>query len=347
MRHVAQISEELLSAGAHIRVAAPASVTASLGELPWTEVPIAASPGPGDLRAWARLRAAAAGADVVHAHGLRAGAFAVLAARSRVRRPRVVVTLHNRPVGGMRVQRVAHALERIVARGADAVLGVSSDLVASARERGARLTERALVPAPPSAAGSVDPGAVRVGLGLAPDDVLVLTVARLAPQKGLGTLLDVAESLAAGEAGRVLTWCIAGGGPLHAELARAIDVRNLPVRLLGPRDDVPQLQAAADVVVSTAVWEGQPIALQEALRAGAPLVVTDAGGTRDVVGEAAILVPVGDVAAIARAVEAVLSHPAAAQDLRDAARERAARLPTSDAVRAQLIRIYTGASSAV
>src|SRR5699024_3406701 len=127
----------------------------------------------------------ARGADVLHAHGLRAGAAAVLATRLLPRRPAVVVTLHNAPVGGRRVQAVAGALERIVARGADRVLGVSGDLVARATARGARGASRALVPAParPRAPRS-GPAQVRTSLGLATEDVLLVTVARLAPQKG-------------------------------------------------------------------------------------------------------------------------------------------------------------------
>ncbi|MGP7960786.1 glycosyltransferase family 4 protein [Sanguibacter sp. A247] len=352
VRHVAQISEELRAAGALVRVAGPASVADGLADLPWTDVPIAARPGFGDARAWARLRAVTGSADVVHAHGLRAGAFAVLAARSRVRRPRIVVTLHNRPVGGARVQRVAHVLERIVARGADVVLGVSSDLVASASERGARCTERALVPAPPRATAPgdhapADQATARARLGLEPSSVVVLTVGRLAPQKGLGTLLDVAGLLVADDAVRGFTWFVAGGGPLEGELARDIAARGLPVRLLGARDDVPQWYAAADVVVSTAVWEGQPIALQEALRAGAPLVVTNAGGTCDVVGDAAIVVPVGDARAIADGVTTVLLDPRRRETLRNAARERAATLPTPVDVLDQLVRLYASTSPAV
>ena len=66
------------------------------------------------------------------------------------------------------------------------------------------------------------------------------------------------------------------------------------MRLLGHRDDVPDLLAAADVVVSSAVWEGQPVGLQEALHAGAAVVATDVGGTAAVVGDAALLVPPAD-----------------------------------------------------
>src|SRR5699024_11335639 len=62
----------------------------------------------------------------------------------------------------------------------------------------------------------------------------------------------------------------------------------------GRRDDVPDLLASADVLVSTSAWEGQPINVQEALAAGVPVVATDVGGTGEVTGDAARLVPYPD-----------------------------------------------------
>jgi glycosyltransferase involved in cell wall biosynthesis len=271
----------------------------------------------------------------VHAHGLRAGALTVLAVRSRpARRPRVVVTLHNLPVGGRAVRAVSAVLGRVVARGADVVLGVSGDLVDLARAQGARTAERALVPAPRRPAPAQDPRETRAALGLAADADLVVTVARLAPQKGLDTLVA-----AAAEAGRVrsgLCWVVAGDGPLHDDLAARVAATGAPVRLLGRREDVAELMAAADVVASTAVWEGQPLAVQEALGLGAAVVATDAGGTREVTGDAAVLVPVGDAAALGAAVAAVLADGARRDALRAAARARAATLPALGDVLAQL-----------
>lgn len=349
VRHVAQVGASLREVGADVRVAGPASVVGALGGLPWADVPIGPRPGAADVTVLRRLRALLEGADVVHAHGLRAGALTVLAARSRSRRrrPRVVVTLHNLPVGGRGVRAVSAVLERVVARGADVVLGVSGDLVARARARGARHTTRALVPAPTGPVVDGDRPQILTELGLGPSSRLVLTVARLAPQKGLDTLLDAACSLARLPAGRDVTWCVAGGGPLLERLRADAARRGAPVQLLGPRDDVPRLLAAADVVVSTAVWEGQPIAVQEALRAGCALVVTDAGGTREVVGDAAVLVPVGDAPAIAAEVATLLGDPQRVSQLRRDALARALTLPTPADVLGQLTQVYAGQLSRV
>lgn len=152
-RHVAQVAAGSRERGMSVRVAGPQDLRAQVsgdGAVPFTPVEIADRPGPGDLNAVRALRQLGRGADVMHAHGLRAGALTVMAARSLGSvRPAVVVTLHNLPVGGRAIRGIARVLEGIVARGADAVLGVSGDLVERARSLGARRTERALVPAPP------------------------------------------------------------------------------------------------------------------------------------------------------------------------------------------------------
>ncbi|RPF27982.1 glycosyltransferase [Georgenia muralis] len=377
-RHAREISS-LLAAGARplgtlpgpgeqevrVLLAGPADVLAPLADdgtrgaraVRTREVEIADRPRAQDLAAVAALRRLAADADVVHAHGLRAGALTVLAMRALSPRPRLVVTVHNLPVGGPRVRAVAAALERLVARGADVVLGVSGDLVQRMRDRGARQVERALVPAPARVAtGDVDAAELRSSLGLAEGERLVLTVARLAPQKGLDLLVDAAALLDGrpsdggppdGGRGRHAAgthswrWVVVGDGPLRARLTDRVRDAGLPVILAGRREDVPELLAAADVVVSTATWEGQPIAVQEALRAGAPVVATDVGGTREVTGDAAVLVPAGDAAALAAGVAEVLADPARARALRAAARDRAAALPGPAEVRAQLLRVYT------
>ena len=76
------------------------------------------------------------------------------------------------------------------------------------------------------------------------------------------------------------------------------------------------------------------------LRAGAPLVVTDAGGNREVTGDAALLVPPGDPAALAAGIAALLDDPARASRLRAAARQRAARLPSASDALDQVTTLY-------
>ena len=177
---------------------------------------------------------------------------------------------------------------------------------------------------------------MRADLGVGGRTALAVVVARLAPQKGLDLLLDAHRELAAGEPLDLVT-VVAGDGPLREPLQTRIDAEHLPVRLLGHRDDVPDLLAAADVVVSSAVWEGQPVGIQEALHAGAAVVATDVGGTGAVAGDAVLLVPPADPVSLSRAIRDVVVHGAVRDNLRSRAVERAAELPTeADALAAAL-----------
>jgi glycosyltransferase involved in cell wall biosynthesis len=318
-----------------VTVAAPRGTLAAL-DLPPDVVPaevdVATRPHPGrDLAAVLALRRLAADADAVHAHGVRAGALAVLAARTLRHRPAVVVTAHNAAIGGRGVRAVHALLTTVVARGADAVLGVSGDLVAELRARGARDAARALVPAPPLPApfsNGVDPALVRADLGVPDGTALLLTVARLAPQKGLDVLAEAVRAVAARRPDLPLLAAVAGEGPLDEQLRRSVE-SGVPLCLLGVRRDVADLLATADLVVVPSRWEGQPLIVQEALRAGAAVVATDAGGTREVTGDAAVLVPPDDAPALADAVERLLDEPAERQRLRAAALARARELPTA------------------
>ena len=338
-RHVHDLVIGLVGAGHDVVVAAPA---AELDQFAYAgagattvELPVSDRPHPvRDARALGVLRSVCGGADVVHAHGARVGALAAVALVGQD--VPLVVTLHNASPGGGLAGRVHAVLERVVAGGSDLVLGVSADIVATQRRLGARRCDLAVIAAPPPGTVSRDRYAVRRDLGIDPRTLLLVTVARLAPQKDLDLLVDaVAEMLERHDIEVVAL--VAGDGPDRARLQSRIDGLRVPVRLLGHRGDVADLIAAADAVVSTARWEGQPVALQEALHSGAAIVATDAGGTGAVVGDAAILVPVGDVPSMARALTDVLLHGSVRDDLRSRAIARGGELPTSaDALEAAL-----------
>jgi glycosyltransferase involved in cell wall biosynthesis len=328
-RHVQGLVEGLVARGHTVVVACPPAVASAfgLGERASSVVPVEVSDRPNpvaDTAAVRRLRGLAQGADVVHAHGLRAAALVALAT-TRLRVP-VVATLHNAAPDGRPARAVYGALERVVARRCDLVLGVSADLVARMAALGARRTGPAVVAAPPPRTATRDRYDVHAELGIDPRTSLVVVVARLAPQKGLDLLLDALARLTDLD----LLTVVAGDGPLRAPLQQRIDTERLPVRLLGRRDDVPDLLSAADVVVSSARWEGQPVGLQEALHAGAAVVATDVGGTAAVVGDAAVLVPPGDAPSLARALRDVVTLGPVRDDLRSRAVERAGVLPTED-----------------
>ena len=341
--HLADCARLLAADGHDVIVEAPAAVLDGLDIEPARAEALEIGPRPSvnDTLAVARLRRLGRRADVLHAHGLRAGALAALAlGRRRRGRTRLVVTLHNLTVGGRLTTLVGDRLERLIARRADLVLAVSPDLAERARGLGAPDVELAIIPAVPTQ----QPAEPRPSDAAAPEDAWprsgarLLTVARLAPQKGLPLLLEAAAILSREvDAGRLtaFTWALAGDGPGREQAAERIAAEQLPVTLLGRRSDAPALMEVADVVVQTSLWEGQPLTIQEALRAGAAIVATDVGGTAVTARGGAVLVA-PQAQAIAEALRTLLSDPEARTRAAEHARAAARRLPGLEDLAAQL-----------
>jgi glycosyltransferase involved in cell wall biosynthesis len=285
--------------------------------------------------------------DVVHAHGLRAGALAALALTLALRPARaalpLVVTVHNAPPAGGVNGTIYQSLQFLAARSAAVVLCVSGDLEDRMRRAGARDVRRALVPpysptapAPADAPATADTIAQELGTQ---DRPLILAAGRLAPQKGFDTLIEAAQAWQKLTPAPLLA--IAGSGPLHDQLAAAAAPLGRNASLLGQRADIPALLAAATVFVLPSRWEGQPLILQEALRAGRPIVATRAGGTPDLTGDdAALLVPPDDPAALAEAVRRVLTDDALATRLANAAQDRARTLPSVNEATEAALAVY-------
>lgn len=355
--HVRMLAAGLARRGAGVRVAGPARTGSDLGldTIPgvgFTAVEFGDRPRPADAKAILALRrlltAPGTRADVVHAHGMRAGALTALAlagaGTAGNRAPKLAVTVHNAPPPGGGAARLVYlALERVVARRADLVLAVSADLEQRMRNAGARDVARAVVPAPAQPAPQEPEPQQPAPQQAAPDDrPLVLAVGRLAPQKGFATLLEAAT------AWQHLTprprLLIVGDGPLRAELEAKARELTIDAEFPGHRPDIPELLTSARVFVLPSLWEGQPLALQEALRAGVPIVASDAGGIGGLTGDdAALLVGPGNAEQLGEAVVSVLENDDLAARLRAAARRRAATLPAEDDAVTAVLAAYSRA----
>lgn len=339
--HVRSLAQRLPAHGIAVAVAGPAETDEAFGFSAAGAVfrPVEIGPGPrGALGAVRSLRDAAAGSDVVHAHGLRAAVLTGIAlGRRQPGRTPYVATWHNAVLGGRAWRGALSGLEALAARRADVTLGASSDLVERARELGAPDARLGPVAAPELRPASRPAEQVRAELG-AGDRPVVLCVGRLAPQKDYDTLLGAAEILVHGEPGPLIA--VAGDGPERARLQHAIDAGGLDVLLLGHRSDVPDLLAVADVYLLTSRWEARALVLQEAMAAGVPVVATAVGGVPELVGDAGLLVPPGDAAEAAHAVEKLLSDPAYRADLAERGKARAATWPDEDATARQVAEIY-------
>jgi glycosyltransferase involved in cell wall biosynthesis len=151
---------------------------------------------------------------------------------------------------------------------------------------------------------------LRASFGLRSDDVVVLSVARLAPEKGLDTLV---EALARAE-DRHLVLLVAGEGPERGRieaLARARGARVLlPGNLTGDR--VAEAYVAADVFALLSTYEPWGVVVNEAAASGLPLVLSDrVGAAPDLLrdGENGALVAAGDVAGAAAALTRLAADP--------------------------------------
>lgn len=344
-QHVAALVAGCGDAGLAVSVLAPAATLRRLRS-GTAAVPLAIGDRPRplrDARSVARLRnwLNAWRPDVVHAHGVRAGAFAALAIglTKPAARPALAVTVHNAPPDGLAASGVHAVLERICARRADLVLGASADLAARLRTRGAAAVEEVDVAAPPRAATAAEAAAARAEIAETGRPV-VLAVGRLAPQKGLDVLIDAAARWR--HRGPRPVTVIVGDGPQSRSLrAQAARQAGGDVLLLGARDDVPALLAAADVVVVPSRWDARALIVQEAMQAGRPIVASRVGGIPDLTGDdGAVLVSPGDPDELAAAVTAVLDDPATAARLASAARARAATFPSPDDALAGMLSRY-------
>lgn len=256
--------------------------------------------------------------EVVHAHGQDASILAATACA--IERIPLIVTRHvlEEPTETWRLACRASLALRAIQR-SDRVVAVSK---AVAR----RLVRDVKLSRPPEVVlngidpsffdlGSRDSGLeLRKSLGLGSGPV-ILSVAALAEGKGHDVLLAAAEVLH-GRFGE-LTVVLAGGGPLEDELRARAAQTGVAVRVLGHREDIPQLMSMADLVCQASQSEALPTALMEAGAIGRPVVATRVGGTEEVVDDqqTGLLVPAGDPEALAKAMECLLRDP-----------ERAARM---------------------
>ncbi|WP_086738851.1 glycosyltransferase family 4 protein [Streptomyces glaucescens] len=338
--HVRTLAAGLVARGVRVTVCAPTEAD-HIYDFTGAGADHVHVPRSSDPVSVAALRAACADADLVHAHGLHASFRAALALSGK--RVPLVVTWHNRAYAEGARGHLLRVLERRVVKAAAVVLGTSSDLVDRARRTGARDARLAAVslPGPRTPVGRGDPdrqrSKVRAELG-AIGRPLLLAVGSLDRQRGYDLLLDAARAWRTLDPGPVVV--VAGEGPLRGELQGRIEGERLPVRLVGARDDVAALLAAADLVLLPGCRESRSVLAQEALRARVPVVATTVGGIPELVGDAAELVPAGDAKAFAEAVVRLLGDPERRELLRERGVRQAATWPTEDETVAQVLSVY-------
>ena len=312
--HVRSLAAGLVARGVRVTVCAPVEADHAYDFTGRRRRPCACAAQQRPRLRGPALRAACADADLVHAHGLHASFRAVLALGGRA--TPLVVTWHDRAHAEGARAHLLRLLERRVVK--DGRRRPRHHLGAGGpgppdRRAGRPARPPWPCPAARSAVEPEDPDRLRPKLRAelgATERPLLIAVGSLERHRGYDVLLDAARAWRGLDPVPLVV--VAGEGPLRAELQRRIEDEELPVRLVGRRDDVPELLAAADLALLPSRWESRSVLAQEALHARVPLVATEVGGVPELVGDAAELVPYGDAEALADSRRPAARRPRAA-----------------------------------
>ena len=171
----------------------------------------------------------------------------------------------------------------------------------------------------------------RISLGL-PEGLLIGTVSRAHPIKGLAILLDAFAMLLIDRPQVHLV--LVGSGPQLHELQQQANKLGLEghVIFLGERRDIPSILAAIDIFVLPSLFEGMPNAVLEAMASGLPVVATSVGGTPEVImdGVTGLLVPPGNPTALTNAMVRLLEDPGLRSEMGQAAYMRVKQYYTQE-----------------
>ena len=286
---------------------------------------------PFDIRVWGKVKRLLKGEapDVIHAHGTRACSNVLWAAR-KLGIP-VIYTVH-----GWSFHQDQHPLvRRLRIRGEKYLTGrsrVNISVSASNQQSGKEMIPKfdSIVINNGIDQHKFDPNRtykdVRAGLGIPPDVVLVLFIARFTAHKQPLTLIRAfakALTLLKGSAD-VYLLMVGDGDEKEAGvgLAGELGLKD-KVRFEAFRQDVPDVLHAADIFVLPSLWEGLPIGLLEAMAMRKAVIGTRVDGTREVLrdGDNGLMVEPGDVDALAAAIVRLVGDKTLRESLRTRAYE--------------------------
>ena len=226
--------------------------------------------------------------DIVHAHGTRANSNILWAARS-LGIP-VIYTVHGwsfHPDQKPWVRSIRIMSEKYLTSKTDLNISVSS----SNQQTGKHFIKSfdSVVVNNGIDQKKFDPAKkyrdIRAELGIAPDDILILFIARFTAHKQPLTLIKAFENALSSASISNMHLLMVGDGdqkPQAKELIRKLGLNN-KVTLESFRKDVPDVLAAADIFVLPSLWEGLPIGLLEAMAMGKAVIASNVDGTREVI----------------------------------------------------------------
>ncbi|HXA20921.1 MAG TPA: glycosyltransferase family 4 protein [Acetobacteraceae bacterium] len=270
--------------------------------------------------------------DIVHAHMPISGFLARLAARL-AGVPRVAYTCHGflfNQDGSWLRRNGSVVMEWIGGRLTDVYMTVSASEAADARRLHIFRDAVAVGNGRDPALFRPDPdarSAIRAALGTLADRVVIVAVSRLVRDKGYPELAAAMRNVPEAELWVVGEQLVSDRGEDMAALLRESGLGDR-LRLLGYRDDVAAVLAAADIFVLPSYFEAMPMSVIEAMLVGLPVVASDIRGPREQVvpGVTGLLVPPRQVAPLAEALKQVAADAGLRAAMGVAGRERASIL---------------------
>lgn len=260
--------------------------------------------------------------DVLHGHMFGSNVWAVVLGRL-CRVPAVVSHEHMWSYDGGRSRALID--RHLIARGSDAFIAVSAtgrDLMVSSE--GLDPADVVVIPNGIGAIEGPSRADARERLGLDSEERVVASVGHLRPEKSFEILVEATSALR--EVVPRLKVLVVGEGSERQRLEDLVEGFGLAgvVELMGAREDVEHVLAAADVAVCCSDFEGGPLSVMEYMRAGLPVVATRVGGLPELLGsdDAAVFVAPRDPPGLAGAIKRVLDDEELATRLGAAGRER-------------------------
>ncbi len=272
--------------------------------------------------------------DIVHVHTPIASFLTRLAVRRMPpeRRPAVVYTAHGfhfRKGGHSIVNALFRTAERVAGRWTDRLVVINDEDEAAAR-RHRIVPGRRLVRMPgigidtawfaPSNVSPEAAAAARSALGVPADVPFFVFVGEFSANKRQANAISALAAMRHQDARLVLL----GGGPLRARLEALAGRLGLGERVIlaGVVDDVRPFLVSATALVLNSAREGLARSVMEALALEVPVAASNARGNAELVGESGFILPIGDIDALASALDWLIDHPEERRVMGQQGRER-------------------------
>ena len=249
--------------------------------------------------------------DIVHTNSSKAGILGRLAAVSLFKKIKIIHTVHGFAFydGQQPFKRRFYILlEKLLSKFTDKMVFVSrQDMDSALKLKISKAAQSVLIRAGVEVKTKqdlkhFDRAAKLKSLGLPPSAKIILSLANLKPQKNPLDMIKAAAIVCKKEPACIYLYT--GAGPLKAAAQQAINKHKLKknFKLLGPRRDIYELLALADIFTLSSLWEGLPMALAEALFMSVPSVCYDSGGVKEILkdGKNGFLIPRGDYKQLAQ-----------------------------------------------